>query len=104
MIREGKDTYGRPRADWEEALTEATVILRAVAREAASGDKGLIYYSDLTKKITAIPFHYHSDEFDHFLGQISEAEHKEGKPLLTAIVIHKTGDYRPGLGFWRLAE
>lgn len=37
------------------------------------------------------------------LGEISKAEHDEGRPLLSAVVILKEGG-RPGKGFFALAK
>jgi hypothetical protein len=37
------------------------------------------------------------------LGEISEHEHEEGRPLLSVLVVHKEGDMMPGDGFFQLA-
>jgi hypothetical protein len=38
------------------------------------------------------------------LGQLSFDEHEAGRPLLSVLVVHKTGDMQPGDGFFELAE
>ena len=43
------------------------------------------------------------EEIGRLLGEISEFEHKNGRPLLSAIVIAK-GEGRPGRGFFNLAR
>ena len=42
-------------------------------------------------------------EIGRILGEISTYEHQQGRPLLTAIVVHKR-DNRPGVGFFNLAR
>ena len=37
------------------------------------------------------------------LGEISKAEHKAGRPMLSAVVTHKE-DERPGGGFYQLGQ
>ena len=37
-------------------------------------------------------------------GEISPEEDEEGRGLLTVVVVHKTGDRKPGPGFFRLAR
>lgn len=99
MIREGQSTYGHPVEKWEAAKAEAIDILISVARKPDT-----ITYSELTAKISSIVFEPHGSPFDHFLGQISAQEDGEGRGMLTAIVVHKTGDYMPGKGFYKLAK
>lgn len=43
------------------------------------------------------------DAMRRFLGEISTHEHRQGRPLLTAIVVHKQ-DNIPGHGFFELAQ
>ncbi len=38
------------------------------------------------------------------LDEISTFEHGEGRPLLSAVVVHKRGDRMPGPGFFTLAK
>lgn len=45
----------------------------------------------------------HRDEMRELLGKISTYEHQQGRPMLTAIVVHKH-DNIPGHGFFELAR
>ena len=63
-----------------------------------------IAYSDLTREISTIRFSPHERPFFDFLGQISIEEDAEGRGMMTAIVIHKSGDCKPGPGFYELAQ
>ena len=47
------------------------------------------------------PGHHASRQAGHLLGEISDESHKDGKPMLSAIVVNQTG--RPGKGFYELA-
>lgn len=91
--------YGYSGSDWEKVKKQATDILIEVARR-----KGRIAYSELASKITAISIQAHDPQMFHLLGEISTAEDKAGRGMLTAIVVHKSGDMQPGPGFFELAE
>ncbi len=45
----------------------------------------------------------HRDEMRQLLGKISTYEHQQGRPMLTALVIHRQ-DNIPGHGFFELAR
>jgi len=66
--------------------------------------KGRIAYSELAAQITAIQIEAHDPRMFHLLGEISTAEDKAGRGMLTAIVVHKSGDMQPGPGFFELAK
>ncbi|MRS04693.1 hypothetical protein EG832_15975 [bacterium] len=91
--------YGFEAAKWEEAKNEARAILIERAKV-----RGLISYSDLMYQITSIKMDPHDVRISPFLEEISLAEHSGGRPLITAIVTHKTGDMQPGHGFYELAK
>ena len=93
------NTYGYVGPDWEKAKTQATEILINVARR-----KGRIAYSELAVQINAIQIEAHDPRMFHLLGEISTAEDKAEKGMLTAIVVHKSGDMQPGPGFFELAK
>lgn len=38
------------------------------------------------------------------LGQINDLEHQQRRPLISAVVVHKTDDWLPGTGFWDFAK
>lgn len=44
------------------------------------------------------------NELSTLLAEIAESEQVEGRPMLTAIVVHSGGDNNPGEGFFSLAH
>jgi hypothetical protein len=84
---------------WESAKAEATNALVDVASR-----RGRIAYSELVSLITAIQFSPHNPRLFHLLGEISSEEDAAGRGMLTAIVVHKSGDMQPGPGFFELAK
>lgn len=84
---------------WIAAKEEARQAMIAVARS-----KSVITYSSLVQKITNCTLEPNGDLLAHMLGEISSEEDKEGRGLLSAVVVHKTGDLKPGSGFFTLAR
>jgi molybdopterin synthase catalytic subunit len=66
--------------------------------------RGMIPYSDLVSRISAIQFQAYDQRFFHFLGEISSEEDAAGRGMLTVVVVHKHGDMQPGPGFLKLAK
>ena len=93
------NNYGYKGADWEKAKSQARDVLIAVARR-----KGRIAYSELAAQISAIPIEAHDPRMFHMLGEISMEEDSNKRGMLTAIVVHKSGDMQPGPGFFELAQ
>lgn len=91
--------YGFEGPQWETAKRQAKEILIGVARR-----RGRIAYSELVVKISALHLEPHDSRLFHLLGEISSEEDKSGRGMLTAIVVHKTGDMQPGPGFFELAK
>lgn len=91
--------YGYADSDWEAAKNEAKSKLIEVARR-----KGRIAYSELVECIQSINIEAHDQRLFHLLGEISVEENRLGRGMLTAIVVHKTGDMQPGPGFFQLAN
>jgi len=91
--------YGFSGPDWDAAKDEAKAILIDVARR-----KGRIAYSELASQIQAIEIEAHDPRMFHLLGEISVEEDEAGRGMLTAIVVHKSGDMQPGPGFFELAK
>ena len=91
--------YGFSDDVWAAAKGEATqaLILRAKVR-------GMMPYSELVKYISAIQFDAYDQRLFDLLGQISKSEEMAGRGMLSAIVVHKTGDMEPGPGFFELAR
>ena len=46
---------------------------------------------------------HHRREIGRILGEISTEEHNNGRPLLSAVVVHRE-NHRPGPGFFSLAR
>ncbi len=67
-----------------------------------------IPYSDLTRDSGVEVHHFESGQvrqaLSEILGEIGEELHGKDLPMLTAVVVHKGGDLRPGAGFYELAE
>lgn len=88
---------------WERTKEEMRIaIIERAKRE------DMITYSELLKKVKSLKLNI--EEIDHrsimaeMLGEISLAEDKAGRGMLSALVIHKTGDREPGHGFFDYAE
>jgi hypothetical protein len=94
-----KNKYGYEVALWNQAKKEAVAALIEVAKH-----RGRIAYSELTAKIGAIAFEHDDARYWHLLGEISVDEMKLKRGMLSAIVVHKVGDMRPGPGFYELAK
>lgn len=93
-------TYAYPHSKWDAAKREALDQLRLIARQ----PKAKITYSELAGKITSISFRADEKPFHTLLGQISVEEHQAGRGMLSVLVVHKSGDLRPGSGFFELAH
>ena len=91
--------YGFAGAQWESAKEQAKAVLSEVATR-----KGRIAYSELVEQITALSLEPHDPRLFHLLGEISTEEDRAGRGMLTAIVVHKSGDMQPGPGFFELAK
>jgi hypothetical protein len=91
--------YGFSQTDWDEAKNQARDLMIARARV-----RGMISYSELTEKITAISLMPNSTALSAMLGEISTEEDGAGRGMLSVIVVHKVGDMEPGKGFYELAK
>jgi hypothetical protein len=94
-----KNTWGFEDQAWDAAKAEAKAVLADYARR-----RQMIPYSDFVREIQSITMEPHDQRLFHFLGEISEEEHGEGRGMLTALVVHKSGDLQPGPGFFKLAQ
>lgn len=70
--------------------------------------KEMVFYSDLAASL-GMSFDTEADRnvFKNDLGDISILEHSQGRPLLSAIVVHKPTSSEPrmpGKGFFKLAR
>ena len=100
LYDDGDDVrYGFSDEDWAAAKQEmvAKLIERAKVR-------GMIPYSELVRDVKTIRLEPDSHALAAMLGEISEAEDRAGRSMLTVIVVHKHGDMQPGPGFFELAR
>lgn len=44
------------------------------------------------------------DEIARLLGEIAVHEHREGRPMLTSLIVHRGNDNNPGEGFFAIAQ
>ena len=92
-------SFDVPIETWAAAKEEIRVVLIETARKRA-----MIPYSELVGLIKSVNFKAFDQRLFANLGQISVEEHQAGRPLLSVLVVHKTGDMQPGDGFFELAE
>ena len=85
---------------WLKALEQARAVLQARAHR----NTATIAYSSLAAQISAITFQADDRAFHALLGDLSEDEDREGRGMLSVLVVHKSGDLKPGQGFFDLAE
>jgi len=84
----------------EAAKVEGRDALAACARE-----RRMIPYSDFVQQVRSISFEgAHDPRLRHFLGEISSGEARAGRGMLTALVVHKRGDYQSAPRFFELAR
>lgn len=93
------DKYGFPELQWERAKEEMKQLLIDRAKV-----RGMIPYSELVQQVKTIKLEPESYALAKMLGEISTAEDKAGRGMLTVIVVHKHGDMQPGPGFFELAN
>lgn len=94
-----KTKFGYEPEVWEKAKREATEKLIEVAKR-----RGRIAYSELTAYIQAIQFDADDPRYWEMLGEISIEEAKQNRGMLSCLVVHRSGDMRPGPGFYKLAK
>jgi hypothetical protein len=75
-----------------------------IVLEQVAARRGMIAYSELLNKLTTIAIAPFGLPMSEMLGEISEEEDAAGRGLLTVLVVHKSGDMEPGVGFYELAE
>jgi hypothetical protein len=65
----------------------------------------MISYTDFMYQIRSISFETPYDSrLPQFLAEISMEEAKAGRGMMTALIVRKNDDQRPGAGFFELAE
>ncbi len=98
MLREGLN-HGFTEKDWANAKAEARQIMIESAKV-----RSMVSYSDLVNAIRSIELAPNDPRLFHMLGEIASSEDTAGRGLLTAVVVHKSGDMQPGKGFFELAK
>ena len=93
------ETFGFSETVWQSAKAEAKAALVARAKV-----RGMLPYSELIRSIHSVQLEPHDVRLFHLLGQLSTEESEAGRGMITALVVHKTGDMQPGPGFFELAE
>jgi hypothetical protein len=91
--------YGFDDAAWESAKAEGKELLAAYAKR-----RQMIPYSEFVARINSLTLEPHDPRLRFLLGEISSEESRAGRGMLTALVVHKTGDMQPGPGFFELAK
>jgi hypothetical protein len=87
-------------AAWEAAKAEGKAALAECAR-----DRQMISYTEFISHICSISFETPWDSrLPHFLAEISTEEAKAGRGMMTALIVRKNGDQKPGRGFFELAR
>lgn len=97
-----QQTYGFAPSEWDTARMWARNHLRNVARA-----RGTATYTQLCEGMasdTGLRFEPHGTPLAGLLGQVNVLEREEGLPLISCVVVHKSGDWKPGVGFWNMSK
>lgn len=92
-------SFDIPVDKWNDAKDEIRRVLVGRAKARA-----MIPYSELVGLVRSVNFNAYDQRLFAILGQVSMDEYQAGRPLLSVLVVHKTGDMQPGEGFFELAE
>ncbi len=82
----------------ERAKAEILDVLSGVARA-----RKTISYWALVQKLRSVHLGPDDPALHAMLGEVSTAEARAGRGMLSVLVVHKTGDMEPGAGFFKLA-
>jgi hypothetical protein len=94
-----ENRWGFDNTAWEAAKREGKELLADYARR-----RQMIPYSEFVQRIRSIQIEHDDPRLAHSLDEISSNESAAGRGMLTALVVHKSGDYQPGPGFFELAQ
>jgi hypothetical protein len=92
------ETFGYSTSVWQAAKAQIRAVLVECARRPV-----MIAYSQLVPRIVAIDLQARDPRLDELLRQIATDEYHAGRGMLTVLVVHKSGDQRPGRGFYECA-
>lgn len=98
MLKENMD-HGVSEKVWDSAKDEASKIMIECAKA-----KRTISYSALVARISSMTLSARDPRLFAMLGEISCDEDEMGRGMLTVLVVHKSGDMKPGAGFFELAK
>src|SRR5258705_11812624 len=91
-------TFAYPEQTWQAAKDQIRAVLVERAREQQT-----IAYSDLVQRIKAINLEAQDPRLDELLFQVAAEESSQGRGMLSVLVVHKSGDFRPVRGFYKCA-
>ena len=92
------DAHGFTQEVWDRAKNEGKAILSARARRTKP-----IAYSEFVNLLSTIRLEPRDIRLAYLLEDISVEEDALGRGMLTVLVVHKSGDMKPGPGFFDLA-
>ena len=86
--------------EWAGLKAETRAYLIEAARRQRT-----VYYKDVAQQTIDRRLHHKSEAVVDLLGEISAGEHAAGRPLLSAVVVHKAPELPiPSPGFFRSAQ
>ena len=91
--------FGFEETLWEAAKAEGKTVLSGYAKRLQ-----IVPYSKFVTEIHSIQLEPHDLRLFDLLGEISTEENAAGRGMLSALVVHKDGNYQPGPGFFELAQ
>jgi len=94
------DAHGYTQDVWDLAKGEGKRILSARAKARL---QKTIAYSEFVNQLTTIRLEPRDIRLAYLLEDISIEEDSAGRGMLTVLVVHKSGDMKPGPGFFDLA-
>jgi len=90
--------HGVPEDQWARAKEQARSVLVEHAKRRA-----MTPYSTLVGQIDELELKAYDTRLFALLGEVSSEEADACRGMLSALVVHKTGDMQPGPGFFELA-
>lgn len=88
-----------PDEKWQAAKDEVRTVLVDRARQGKD-----ITFGDLAARIGALDMKPNEPVFFELLDEVSAEEARKGHGMLSALVVRKSGDQKPGPGFFDLAS
>jgi len=98
-MKANNEKYGLTAKQWRTYKKEAQKIMMEAAR-----DRQMITYSAMAARMTTLSVAAHDQVLWDIIGDVAKDEEREGRGLLSAVVVHKHGDMEPGSGFFELTK